>query len=472
MPREARGGLLGATALVGLVLSAWGAFGVSEFLEARGREVEVSGLMLRFGAGWALWVPLVLPVVWAWLWLWRRGGPWYLALVLQLVLSGVVGSLHAWVNEHLQDGLSQLLADEETEPRDRWEGRGPSSRPTDEARAATGAEVVADQLASTAGAGEVAVAVDATAGLTAPAERATDEDGATDREADGATDGDRDRGGERRSSRWSRRDSGFFSNWFDPRRQLSYSLMQYWLVVALGAGLVGSRRARSEERRAVASQLTASRAQAGLVQAQLEALRAQVHPHFLFNALHTVGGLVREQREGEALAALSGLGDLLRAALRRGPDRQETSLDDELELVAEYLALERLRFGERLNHELRQDPGTGALSVPCLCLLPLVENAVRYAVEPRAAGGTLIIEAARDGDDGLVLSVRDDGPGFPADVLARGSGGSGDREQVGLANTARRLTMLYGDAGRLVLDNPPEGGARVTLHLPGGVSRR
>lgn len=425
---EGRGGLIGATALVGLVVSTLSAYGVWSSFQSRGWEADFTGLLLRFAAGWSLWVLVTLPVVALSLLLWRRGGPWPLAVLLQLALSAGVAWGHAWSNDRLQVLIDPLLSDEDgrgaagSEGR-RWERGGERS----------------DDVERFGG----------------------------DEHPGPADDRDADRGG-RRPSRRPR--GGPPGRWSEPRRQLPFSFLQYWVVVALGAGLVGTRRARAEERRAAAAELDATRAQAALVQARLEALRAQVHPHFLFNALHTVGGLVREGREDDALIALRGLGDLLRAALRRGPDRQETTLDDELALVREYLALESLRFAERLDPVIEQQDGTGDLPVPCLCLLPLVENAVRYAVEPRAEGGRLVLATAVEGDE-LVLSVSDDGPGFPADVLAAGGGSATDREQVGLANTARRLEMLYGGAGRMVLENPPGGGARVTLRLPRGGTR-
>jgi sensor histidine kinase YesM len=234
----------------------------------------------------------------------------------------------------------------------------------------------------------------------------------------------------------------------------------------LGAGSQVHRRTRHEERRAAEFELRAVRLDAELADAQLSSLRAQLHPHFLFNALHTVGGLVREGRDEDALKTLSAIGELLRTTLDQG-EKQELRLADELRVARRYLEIEERRFGQRLRLEWAIEEGCGAALVPALCLLPLVENAVRHGVAPRTEGGSVRVTARRAGAE-LVVEVVDDGPGFPAAVLAGGPQDEGEqaRRCIGRANDRARLAMLYGDAQRFELENPPTGGALVRVVLP------
>jgi signal transduction histidine kinase len=191
-----------------------------------------------------------------------------------------------------------------------------------------------------------------------------------------------------------------------------------------------------------------------LARAQLDGLRSQLQPHFLFNTLNTISALLHRDPEA-ADRVLTRLGDLLRLSLQHSV-RQEVVLRQELEFVERYLEIQQIRFQDRLRVRIDAEPEVLDALVPTLVLQPLVENAVRHAIEPRAAEGHLRIAARRD-EGRLTLQVADDGPGLVGP--GRGSG-------IGLANTRARLEQLYGAAHRFSLANADEGGLLVTLELP------
>jgi len=141
--------------------------------------------------------------------------------------------------------------------------------------------------------------------------------------------------------------------------------------------------------------------------------------------------------------------------------RRLVPLADELATLEGYLEIQRVRFEDRLDVSIEVEPRCRSALVPWLVLQPLVENAVRYAVEPRARGGRVMVRARRV-DDRLQLSVEDDGPGLSTDAFL------GDGDGVGLANTRARLASLYGERQELRLEIPPDGGARVVIELPWG----
>ena len=201
-----------------------------------------------------------------------------------------------------------------------------------------------------------------------------------------------------------------------------------------------------------------SQLEAQVVQARLEALRAQLNPHFLFNALNTVAMLVRLKANADALKAVVSLGEVLRQALA-GRGAQEVALREELSLVDHYLRVEQLRFRDRLRVAVDTEPEVLEASVPSLILQPLVENAVRHGIARREAGGRVEIVGRRE-NGRLVLEVRDDGPGFPRGWDPTSSG------RVGLANTRERLERLYGAAFAFETTNAPTGGAVVRVEIP------
>jgi two-component system LytT family sensor kinase len=199
------------------------------------------------------------------------------------------------------------------------------------------------------------------------------------------------------------------------------------------------------------------RAEAAAHQAQLEALRYQINPHFLFNALNAVSTLVTERRNDEASRMLARVSDFLRLTLT-APVRDEVPLAEEIDYIRRYLDIERVRFDERLRTEIDVAVEAWEALVPAFVLQPLIENAVRYAVAPRESGGSIVVEAERSGDL-LRVSVVDDGPGVHETV-----GGNGAK--IGLANTRERLRQLYGDRGRLELADASGGGTRATIEIP------
>jgi len=187
-----------------------------------------------------------------------------------------------------------------------------------------------------------------------------------------------------------------------------------------------------------------------VVEAQLRALKMQLHPHFLFNTLHSIGTLVRKGERDAALGMLAGLGDLLRYSLEN-EERQEVPLEDEIDFLRRYLEVEQVRFSDRLEVSFRVDPGVLRAPVPNMILQPLVENAIRHGVGPNRGRRRLVVSAARR-DGVLRLEVRDDG-------ARRGREWRPDEGVgVGLRNVRERLERLYGDEGRLdVVAGEPEG---------------
>lgn len=194
-----------------------------------------------------------------------------------------------------------------------------------------------------------------------------------------------------------------------------------------------------------------------LAEAELRALRAQVHPHFLFNTLNTIAALVREN-PAEAEETITRLADVFRYALRAS-EHAHARLADEIEFVRSYLEIERTRFGPRLRVEERLDPALDKAFVPSLLLQPLVENAVRYAVSPRTEGGTITLGTRREDGSRLVIEVADDGPGMGA--AAADSAGTG----FGLHSVRTRLGAV-GPPHSLDVDSAPGRGTCVRITLP------
>lgn len=206
--------------------------------------------------------------------------------------------------------------------------------------------------------------------------------------------------------------------------------------------------------------LRASQLEASLAVAKLEALKSQLHPHFLFNTLNAIVILVRKNRNKEAEDMLTGLSELLRHSLEN-IGVQEVSLQHEIEFLEIYLEIEQVRFKDRLEVRLEIEPETLAASVPNLILQPLVENAIRHGVGKRQNAGLVAITARRQNGN-LTIQVRDNGPGLPEDWLAASANGLG----IGIANTRARLRHLYGDAQAFDIRNAESGGAIASLKIP------
>jgi two-component system, LytTR family, sensor kinase len=233
------------------------------------------------------------------------------------------------------------------------------------------------------------------------------------------------------------------------------SVLCYWLIIGLQSLWQFYQASRRHEREALELMARAAALETQVVQARLGALKMQLQPHFLFNTLNAVVSLVRARRGREAEDTLAHLSDLLRWVLD-DREQQEVPLSRELEYVRLYLAVERVRFSDRLRLDLRIAPDALDAAVPHLCLQPIVENAVRHGIEASAAAGDLIITARRVGAM-LELTVEDDGPGFRN--LRQPVG-------IGLANTRLRLSALFGSVASLTTANALGGGAIVTLTLP------
>jgi hypothetical protein len=191
-----------------------------------------------------------------------------------------------------------------------------------------------------------------------------------------------------------------------------------------------------------------------LAEARLAALRMQLQPHFLFNSLNALGVLVRDQDTAGASRMIELLSDVLRRVLD-ADQAAETTLGDEVGFLERYLAIEQVRFSDRLRPAFEIEPGLRSAVVPTFVLQPLVENALRHGIAKRTDAGVLRIVARREGGD-LVLTVEDDGVG-----LGASSGGG-----IGLANTRARLATLYGARASLGLSPRPGGGVIAHVRLP------
>jgi two-component sensor histidine kinase len=225
-------------------------------------------------------------------------------------------------------------------------------------------------------------------------------------------------------------------------------------AATLGVGYAVSYYLRFREREFRAAQLETQ-----LAQAQLQTLKMQLQPHFLFNTLNGIAGLVRDSRNKAAVDMLAGLSDLLRYTLENA-GKHEVPLKEELEFLELYLDIQQMRFSDRLTIEMRIEPEVLDALVPNLILQPLVENAIRHGVSRRAAAGVVGVTAERD--DGLLrIRIYDDGPG-----LKRDEGEGANVEGVGLSNTRARLSQLYGDRQNFSLTARAGGGVEAMLIFP------
>jgi len=256
-------------------------------------------------------------------------------------------------------------------------------------------------------------------------------------------------------------ETGIFlaAGFFDPRptffaalesitvRELHLDVLTYWVILAVAHFYDYARRERRRD-------LWASRLEVRLARTETQMLRVQLHPHFLFNTLHTISALMHRDVE-KADQMMSRLGELLRLSLDRA-GRQEVSLREELEFLERYLEIQQTRFGDRLIVGMSVAPETLDARVPHLILQPLVENAVQHGIAPRAGAGKIEIRSRRRNGT-LRLQVVDDGAGLPEGVA---------REGLGLSNTRARLVQLYGSDHRFDLRRSENGGVAVTLDIP------
>jgi sensor histidine kinase YesM len=197
--------------------------------------------------------------------------------------------------------------------------------------------------------------------------------------------------------------------------------------------------------------------EARLTQANLQALKMQLQPHFLFNTLNAIASLIHENPKA-ADDMVGSLSQLLRITLDASA-RNEVPLREEIDFIDHYLAIQQTRFGNRLHIRREVDPAALEALVPPLVLQPLVENAIRYGIEPREIGGTVTLRALLR-QDLLHLEVADDGEGFGGRPWLRAGNG------VGLSNTKSRLEALYGEKHRFTLAANQPAGACVQIEIP------
>ena len=232
---------------------------------------------------------------------------------------------------------------------------------------------------------------------------------------------------------------------------LPVEIIIYGATLGLGHALDYYEKYRERERRAL-------QLESQLAQAQLQSLKMQLHPHFLFNALNGIVGLVRDQKNRAAVNMITGLSDLLRHTLENA-GRQEVSLREELDGLELYLDIQQMRFSDRLKVEMEIEPETLRARVPNLILQPLVENAIRHGVAQRVSAGMVGVRARHEA--GLLqIEVYDDGPGLDAGWTMETSDG------IGITNTRERLQQLYGSEHHFDIHNREEGGVEATLSIP------
>ena len=231
---------------------------------------------------------------------------------------------------------------------------------------------------------------------------------------------------------------------------LHVALLIYASVVAITQATLYYQHTRARE-------LQLAKVEGQLARARLQALNAQIRPHFLFNTLHTIGQLWRSGRSDDADAVLDQLGSLF-SRVQTSTSKLEVPLAEELELVEAYLAIEEARFRDRLRTTVHASAAAMDCLVPPLILQPLVENAIRHGVSAISSAGRVGVSAALENGH-LRLSVTDDGPGMAARTAQPGSG-------TGLRNTRERLAQLYGAAAELRIDSPVSGGTTITLQIP------
>jgi hypothetical protein len=210
----------------------------------------------------------------------------------------------------------------------------------------------------------------------------------------------------------------------------------YFAVLGVTYAVDGQRRLRERE-------IKAAQLEASLAQAKLTALELQLQPHFLFNTLHMIGGLVRQDRKADAVEMINGLGDLLRYSLDH-LGKPTVTLDQELAIAQRYLEIQQLRFSDRMKVLIDVTPEARRMQLPAMLLQPLLENAVRHGIE-RTTGPSVIEVCARADRDRLALTVFN-------------TGELGDVEAgIGMANTRARLHQLYGSRCSFELRGQPDG---------------
>lgn len=235
------------------------------------------------------------------------------------------------------------------------------------------------------------------------------------------------------------------------RGMFLWSWLVYWLIF-------GARQIYRYYAHYLSSELRLERLERSFSEARLNALRMQLDPHFLFNALNTISSQV-EREPRLARSMIGHLGDLLRLSLE-SKDRHEVALIEEMTFLDHYIAIQKIRFGDSITIQTEVAPAVRYAAVPCLFVQPLVENAIRHGISSRASGGTVQVRA-RCVDNRLEIRVTDDGVGLPPAWTLEGCSG------LGLSVTRQRIAALHPDgAGRFVVRRRRAGGTEVEISLP------
>jgi two-component system LytT family sensor kinase len=242
----------------------------------------------------------------------------------------------------------------------------------------------------------------------------------------------------------------FFPFWFD---KYYNSLLS---TVVLYAFILCTQYVLESNRRIALQQAESARLNELLSKAQLAALRQQIEPHFLFNTLNAVAGLVREKRNDDAVNMIVRLSDFLRRVVEDS-DRQQVPLAQELEFLQKYIDIQKARFAQRLEVSVDVPDELLPAQIPALILQPMVENAIKHGIAKRVQGGTVRISASRMNGT-LNLSVYNDGPALPSALAARSG--------IGVSNVRNRLQALYGDTFSMTLQDCPPSGVEVAISVP------
>ena len=266
------------------------------------------------------------------------------------------------------------------------------------------------------------------------------------------------------SSAWTAGFESILNPWGDPSGSGAYGdrlwfrffsgLISYFMLYG---AIVGIGYALESRDRPARQQTETARLSEQLSRAQLDLLRRQIEPHFLFNSLNAVAGLVRGGRNEAAVNTIAELSDFLRRVLEDS-NRQEVSLSEEIEYLQKYLEIQKLRFAERLAVKVQVPNELLHSQVPSLILQPMVENAIKHGIAKRAQGGEIRVSAARC-NSMLKLTVYNDGPGLMDDRENRDSG-------IGISNIRTRLQSLYGQSFELTLENHGQHGVEAAVSVP------
>lgn len=258
-------------------------------------------------------------------------------------------------------------------------------------------------------------------------------------------------------SSWPNQVQRFLGNYF------LESVLTYGATAGVIVAIQFARAARDETVARATLEAEAAALEASATQARLEALSMELNPHFLFNTLGAIASLVSQHRPAEARAVIERLSGLLRRTL--GNNARLSSIASELDLLDDYLYIQRVRFSDRLRVTMEIDEAARSCAIPTMLLQPLVENAIRHGVEHHEGRGDVRVQVGRDGDS-VRIAIVDSGLGVALDAT-----GQPAREGIGISNTRARLAHLFGADASLVLRNAPDGGAEAIVVLPAvGVS--